>query len=66
LLGAVDTPTLVVRGREDTVVPRSCAQRYVDLLPHAQFAEIDGCGHCADMEKPQELAALITDFVSEG
>jgi pimeloyl-ACP methyl ester carboxylesterase len=38
----------------------------VDLLPHAQFAEIDDCGHCADMEKPQELAALITDFVSEG
>jgi len=66
LLGVVDTPTLVVRGREDRIVPRSCAQRYVELLPHARLEEIDGCGHCADMEKPQELATLITHFVSEG
>ena len=64
LLGSVDVPTLVVRGREDVVVPASCSQRYVDALPNAQFAEIAGCGHCVDMEKPQELATLITQFIA--
>lgn len=64
LLGGVDTPTLVVRGREDAIVPASCAQRYVDTLPHAQMHVLDNCGHCADVEQPQALAALIADFVS--
>lgn len=64
LLGAVDTPTLVVRGREDAIVPASCAQRYVDALPQAQLHVLDDCGHCADVEQPQALAALIANFVS--
>ncbi len=64
LLGGVDTPTLVVRGREDAIVPASCAQRYVDTLPNAQLHVLDDCGHCADVEQPQELAALIAEFVS--
>lgn len=64
LLGGVDTPTLVVRGREDAIVPASCAQRYIDTLPHAQLHVLDHCGHCADVEQPQALAALIADFVA--
>lgn len=63
-LGGVDTPTLVVWGQEDTVVPRSCAQRYVESLATARLVVLDGCGHCAEAEKPQELAALITDFIA--
>lgn len=64
LLGGVETPTLVVRGREDAIVPASCAQRYVEILPHAQLHVLEDCGHCADVEKPRELAALIAEFVS--
>src|SRR5207245_11594903 len=63
LLGSVDTPTLVVWGTEDKVVPMSCAQRYVASLRTARLAVLDGCGHCIDVEKPQELAALITAFL---
>lgn len=63
LLGSVDTPTLVVWGTEDKVVPMSCAQRYVAALRNARLAVLDGCGHCIDVEKPQELAALITAFL---
>jgi pimeloyl-ACP methyl ester carboxylesterase len=46
-------------------VPRSCAQRYVESLPTARLIVLDGCGHCAEAEKPQELAALITNFVTD-
>jgi pimeloyl-ACP methyl ester carboxylesterase len=65
LLGGVETPTLVVWAKEDRVVPRSCAQRYVESLSTARLVVLDGCGHCAEVEKPQELAALITDFIAE-
>jgi pimeloyl-ACP methyl ester carboxylesterase len=64
LLGSVDTPTLVVWGKEDAVVPRSCAQRYVESLSRARLVVLDGCGHCAEAEKPEQLAALITDFLA--
>jgi pimeloyl-ACP methyl ester carboxylesterase len=64
LLGGVDIPSLVVWGKEDTVVPRSCAQRYAESLAAARLTVLDGCGHCAEAEKPQALAALITDFIA--
>ena len=63
LLGGVDTPTLVVRSGEDQIVPPSCAQRYVETLPTAQLHVLNGCGHCAEVEQPQELASLIRNFV---
>ena len=64
LLGMVDTPTLVVRGAQDKVVPVSCAQRYLELLPNARLETIDNCGHCVDVEKPAELGALIEGFLA--
>jgi pimeloyl-ACP methyl ester carboxylesterase len=36
----------------------------VESLVRAQLKVLDGCGHCAEVEKPQELAALITDFIA--
>jgi pimeloyl-ACP methyl ester carboxylesterase len=64
LLGGVGTPALVVWAKEDTVVPRSCAQRYAESLATARLTVLDGCGHCAEAEKPQELATLIMDFLA--
>lgn len=64
LLGGVDTPTLVVSAGDDKVVPSSCGQRYAKLLPNAKVEVLRDCGHCADVEKPDELAALISGFIS--
>ena len=64
LLGSVDTPTLVIQGKDDKIVPASCGRRYADLLPNARLEVLDECGHCADVEKPEELASLITGFIS--
>jgi len=59
LLGGVATPTLVVWGREDRIVPLECGERYVKALPNARLEVIDGAGHFVEMEKPEELARLI-------
>jgi pimeloyl-ACP methyl ester carboxylesterase len=59
LLGDVRTPTLVVWGRENRVVPLECGERYVKALRNAKLAVIDGAGHFVEMEKPEELARLI-------
>ena len=62
LLGSVATPTLVVWGRKDRVVPLECGERYAKTLRNAKLEVVDDAGHFVDMEKPQELARLIGGF----
>ena len=65
LLGAVTTPTLVVWGAGDRIVPRECGERYVKSLADARLEIVEGAGHFVDMEKPDELARLVRHFASE-
>jgi len=65
LLGAVTTPTLVVWGARDEIVPRECGERYAKSLANARLEIVAEAGHFVDMEKPDELARLVTRFVSE-
>ena len=45
-------------------MPRSAGEVYKAKLPQARLEIVKNCGHCVDMEKPAELARLITTFVS--
>ena len=63
LLGGVTTPTLVVWGRKDRVVPLECGERYVKALPQARLSVIEGAGHFVEMEKPDELSKLVGGFL---
>jgi pimeloyl-ACP methyl ester carboxylesterase len=65
LLGGVATPALIVWGRDDRIVPLECGERYQKALPRARLEIVDGAGHFVDMEKPEELASLVTRFVAE-
>jgi pimeloyl-ACP methyl ester carboxylesterase len=64
LLGGVAAPALVVWGRDDRVVPLECGERYAKALPRARLEVVEGAGHCVDMEQPQALARLITEFAA--
>jgi pimeloyl-ACP methyl ester carboxylesterase len=64
LLGAVRTPSLVVWGREDRVVPVECGELYAKALPAARLVVLDGVGHFVDMERPAELARAVIDFAA--
>jgi pimeloyl-ACP methyl ester carboxylesterase len=65
LLGAVAAPALVVWGRDDRIVPLECGEQYAKALPNARLHVIEGAGHFVEMERPAELARLITTFVTE-
>ena len=65
LLGAVTTPTLVVWGARDGIVPRDCGERYAKSLANARLEIVAEAGHFVDMEKPDELARLVARFASE-
>jgi pimeloyl-ACP methyl ester carboxylesterase len=63
LLGAVRAPALLVWGDDDKVVPQSAAKRYLEALPKARLEIVRGSGHCVDMEQPEALAGLVTNFI---
>ena len=65
LLGAVRAPALVVWGDDDKIVPQSAAARYVKALPNAKLEIVKAAGHCVDMEKPEALAKLVTQFIAQ-
>jgi pimeloyl-ACP methyl ester carboxylesterase len=63
LLGAVATPTLVVWGRDDRIVPLECGDRFAKTLPNARLHVIERAGHFVEMEQPDELARLVRSFL---
>ncbi|MDR3536207.1 MAG: alpha/beta hydrolase [Acetobacteraceae bacterium] len=64
LLGGVRAPALVIWGDDDRIVPISAGRAYVQALRNATMTTVAGCGHFAEMEKPEELAKLVTDFIT--
>jgi pimeloyl-ACP methyl ester carboxylesterase len=62
LIRGVRTPTLIVWGSDDRVVPRVCGEQYREAIAGARLETIGGCGHFVEVEKPAELAKLVRDF----
>jgi len=59
----VQTPTLIVWGREDQIVPVICGEQYRRLLPNATLRVLDRCGHVPLIEQPDVFASLVLDFL---
>jgi pimeloyl-ACP methyl ester carboxylesterase len=64
MLGKVCTPTLIVWGAQDQIIPIECGQLYQRAIPGATLRLIEHCGHWPQFERPQELAQLVTEFIS--
>jgi pimeloyl-ACP methyl ester carboxylesterase len=64
LLRGVVTPTLVVWGREDRIIPVNVCERYVRTIPGARAEILDGCGHLPEMEQPEAFARVVLDFLA--
>jgi pimeloyl-ACP methyl ester carboxylesterase len=64
LLGGVRSRTLVVWGRGDTVVPLECGEAYARAIPGSRLAVVEKAGHCVDMEQPDALVKLISEFTA--
>jgi pimeloyl-ACP methyl ester carboxylesterase len=57
------TPTLVVWGEQDRLLPPVYARRWGELVPAARVACIEGAGHMLPYEQPQELAREVLEFL---
>jgi len=61
---AIDCPVRIVWGTDDRILPfpRTVARFRTDWLPTADYVELDGIGHCPQLDVPSECAELILGF----
>jgi pimeloyl-ACP methyl ester carboxylesterase len=65
LLPTITTPTQIVAGRDDDLVPWSNNQYLDDLLPNSVLHPLDA-GHFAWEQRPEEYGSLVVDWVTDG
>jgi pimeloyl-ACP methyl ester carboxylesterase len=65
LLPTITTPTQIVAGRDDDLVPWSNNQYLDDLLPHSRIHPLDA-GHFAWEQRPEVYGGLVADWVTGG
>ena len=64
-LRRITAPTLVVAGAQDGLVPIAYAQTFAAEIPDARLAVVEGAAHWLPFEKPDELTALVREFLAE-
>ncbi|MEH6592901.1 MAG: alpha/beta hydrolase [Halioglobus sp.] len=61
LLKKIDTPTLVIHGRDDALVPVECGIDTARLIPKAKLEIFDGMGHDLPLPLVPEFIQLIAE-----
>jgi pimeloyl-ACP methyl ester carboxylesterase len=65
VLRAIRCPTLLVCGREDTWSPLARHEAMARLIRDSQLAVIEACGHMSPMERPAEVAELLSQWLAQ-
>jgi pimeloyl-ACP methyl ester carboxylesterase len=63
-LPRVSTPTLIVWGRQDQIVPLVCGEQYARALPNGRLSVLERCGHQPPLEHPDAFADLVVQFLT--
>jgi 2-succinyl-6-hydroxy-2,4-cyclohexadiene-1-carboxylate synthase len=61
-LGDLEVPVLLMAGEWDEPYVNA-AQRMAELMPHAEWQRVPGCGHAPQLEDPAAVAAALRDFL---
>jgi 3-oxoadipate enol-lactonase len=64
LLPGIRNRTLVMVGELDQTTPPAIARELAAGIPGASYQEIPACGHCPQLQSPEDLIARIVAFAS--
>ena len=62
---AIRQPTLLIWGRNDSIVPLEIGERLARLMPNARLTVIAGAAHQPHWETPDAFHAAVSAFLSE-
>lgn len=63
VLAAVQTPTLILHGRDDQVLPVELAMRIHRAIKPSQLHTFGDCGHWVQLERRDEFVAQVMGFI---
>src|SRR6266508_3500036 len=64
-LPQIKSPTLIIQGDMDALVPAENAQVLHDRIPGSRVRIVQGTGHCFFWEQPEEVVEEIVAFLSK-
>ena len=59
----ISIPTLLVRGRQSDLLSQEGASELLELIPHAEFADVAGAGHMVAGDRNDLFNAAIIEFL---
>ena len=63
-LQAITTPTMIVWGAADPVIPIQHADEFVASIKDCRFFRMDGCGHTPYVQDPSTFASKVLEFTN--
>lgn len=64
-LPAMQTPTCIIWGENDSVTPPNVAKEFHELLPDSDLFWIEKCGHAPMMEHPDQFNTILDAWLTE-
>ncbi len=61
----IDIPTHILWAQQDPVAVKAIAEQLVKEIPHAVYTKLENCGHYPMLEKPEEWANLMKEFLNK-
>jgi pimeloyl-ACP methyl ester carboxylesterase len=61
----ITCPTLIVQGQSSSILRRENAERLARVIRQGRFVAIGGAGHTVQGDRPQDLASVVAEFLSE-
>jgi len=62
-LESINSPTLIVWGENDPVIPVKYAESFVSSINDCRFVKMIGCGHTPYVEKPDKFYDVVSEFL---
>ncbi len=63
-LKMISSPTLLIWGSDDPVIPINYAEEFISEIPNCKFFEMDGCGHTPYVQNPYVFTSRVLDFLN--
>jgi 3-oxoadipate enol-lactonase len=64
-LPSISTPTMVLHGELDTLVPPENGARIVERIPGAEHVTVPGANHLLMTDQPEQVAKVLLDWLDQ-
>ena len=62
-LVSIKSPTLIIWGENDPIIPIKYAQSFVSEIDDCRFVKMENCGHTPYVEVPDKFYKIVSDFL---